>query len=198
MRNRLVTIVAMLGVLALVAAAPAQQEEVTAGGAIAGGLGALVVALCILALLVTVAALLPGLHQRGLAALERSPWRALGLGLINYAFFGTLFVLFASIEVLGLLALIIGLAMLVLTVIGLAVVGRLVGEQLAAWRDTPTSPLMRMVAGMATLELALFVPVVGWFVLLPLTALAGLGAVVIGLLSRQKANRPSVTKGCIK
>ena len=86
---------------------------------------------------------------------------------------------------------IIGLALLVLTVIGPAAVGRLIGEQLAALRDTPTSPLMRMVAGMATLELALFVPVVGWFVLLPLTALAGLGAVVSGMLSRQKANRPS-------
>jgi hypothetical protein len=88
----------------------------TAGGAIAGGLAVLLVALCILALLVTAAALLPKLHERGLVALKRSPWRALGLGLINYAFFGALFVLFANIEVLGLLALIIGFALSALTV----------------------------------------------------------------------------------
>lgn len=76
-------------------------------------------------------------------------------------------------------------------IINLAVVGRLVGEWLAAWRDAPTSSLMRLVAGMAMLELALFVPVVGWSVLLPLTALAGLGVAVIGLRSRQKVDRPS-------
>ena len=83
MKTGLVAIVAMLCILSLIAAAPAQQEEVTAGGAIAGGLAVLLVALCILAMLVTAAVLLPDLHECRLAALERSPWRALGLGLIN-------------------------------------------------------------------------------------------------------------------
>jgi hypothetical protein len=184
----------LLGVLALVAAAPAQQEDVTPGGAIAGGLGAVMLALCVLALLVTAAALLPGLHQRGLAALERSPWRALGLGLINYLFFGALFILFASVQVLGLFALLIGLALLALTTIGLAVVGRLVGDRLADWRDGPTSPLVRTVAGTAVLELALLVPVLGWFVLLPLTCVVGLGAVVMGLIWRSPISGPPISQ----
>jgi hypothetical protein len=191
MKYRLAVILGLLCALSLIAAAPAQQDEMTAGGAIAGGLALLLAALCFLALLVTGAALMPDLHERGLAALKRSPWHSLILGLINYVFFGALFVLFANIGVLGLLALIIGLALLALTVIGLAVVGHLVGEQLSAWRGTPTSPLIRIVTGVATLELALFVPVVGWFILLPLTAFAGLGAVVIGLRSNRKADAPT-------
>jgi hypothetical protein len=198
MNKRLLAGLILLGALALVAAAPAQQEDVTPGGAIAGLLGAVILALSVLALLVTVAALLPGLHQRGLAALERSPWRALGLGLINYLFFGALFILFASVQVLGLFALFIGLALLALTTIGLAVVGRLVGDRLADWRDGSTSPLVRIVAGTAVLELAIFVPVIGWFVLLPLTSVAGLGAVVMALIWRSPVAGPSASQPAVE
>jgi len=194
MSSKLVVGIILVSLLALAAAAPvdkekplADRQDMTTGGAITGMFATVILALCVLALLVALAALLPDLHQRSLAALERSPWRALGLGLVNYVFFGALLALFANLGPLGLVSLFIALALLALTGAGLAVVGRLVGERLAVWRESPTSPLTRLAAGTVILEMALFVPVVGWFVLLPLASLAGLGAVVLALVQRKPA-----------
>ena len=185
MNKKLWVAIILLSLCVLAAAPPSDREDMSTGGAVTGIVGALFLALCVLASLVVAAALLPGLHQRSLAALERSPWRALGLGLVNYVFWGALLILLANLGPLGLVSLFIGLALLALTAIGLAVVGRLVGERLAAWREAPTSPLTRLVLGSASLELALLLPVVGWFVLLPLASLVGLGAVVLALFQRK-------------
>lgn len=191
MNKKLWMAIIVLGLCVLAAAPPTDREDTSAGGAITSIVGASFLALCVLASLVVAAALLPGLHRRSLAALERSPWRALGLGLVNYVFWGALLILLANLGPLGSISLFIGLALLALTVIGLAVVGRLVGERLAAWRETPTSPLARLVLGSASLELALLMPVLGWFVLLPLASLAGLGAVVLALFQHKAATSES-------
>lgn len=184
MNKKHLTVIILLAAPLLAAAPAAEREEVSAGGALTGVFAVLLLALCLLALPLAAAALLPGLHQRSVAALERSPWRALGLGLLNFIFFGVIFAVCANLPVLGLISLLIALALPSLIVIGLAAVGRLVGERLAAWREKPTSPLARLVAGNVLLILALFAPLIGWFVLLPLTALAALGAVALALLQR--------------
>jgi hypothetical protein len=80
--------------------------------------------------------------------------------------------------------------MLALMVIGLAALARLIGDRLGVWRQAPMSPLRRLAIGSATLELASLTPVLGWFILLPLCALAGLGAVVMAIFQR-KAIAPS-------
>lgn len=185
MNKKLLIIIVLLATLTLAAAPSAEREDISAGGAITGIFAVLFVAMCILALPLVTAALLPGLHQRSVEALACSPWRALGLGLLNLVFFGVLFAVCANLPVLGLISLFIALALPSLTVVGLAALGRLVGERLTAWRDESTSPLTRLVAGNILLALALFSPFIGWFVLLPLASLAGLGAVVMALFQRQ-------------
>lgn len=120
------------------------------------------------------------------------PGRALGVGLINFAFLATIsFVFFVLADNLrlGLLAvpgtIVLGLLIIGLS-FGLAGMAAHVGARLAP----SASPLVRAVAGAVALTVACLMPVAGWFLLLPYVGLSGLGAFVLSFTYEAKANEP--------
>lgn len=126
---------------------------------------------------------LPGTVERAERRLDRDPWRCFGLGLA---------VLFGAGLPIGVLMIPgptrwfgwIGLFLLLsLTSLGGAGLASVMGSR---WRgqgpEGGLSPLAATVRGAVTLELAVLFPLVGWFVVLPVTLLLGLGAATFGLL----------------
>jgi hypothetical protein len=145
------------------------------------GLLALVVGLTALLLLCDV--LFPNLVGRARRNAEQMPIRSFVVGLINFVFFGLIAVaLLSGDEGAKLIGLVVGTILLSFVAVGLAVVGRLVGERL---RPNDDSAVRQMLAGALTLELAALVPLVGWFAVPALAGLIGYGATVIALIRRR-------------
>lgn len=120
--------------------------------------------------------------------------RSLLVGLANFAFFVVVaLVIFAvgnrgriqAVQVVGLIVL---LPIALGVVFGLAGLVELVGEKLAAGRP----PLQRTAWGTVALALACGLPFVGWFGLLPLVGLLGLGAAILTFFQRQPPAEPAV------
>ena len=125
--------------------------------------------------------LCPALVARSRARLDRTPGRTFALGLGALASGGLLVRLgFAGGPVPGWFAL--GL-LLALASVGAAGLAALLGERLRAEGGayTPSGALLR---GAVALELAVIVPIIGWFVILPLGTVAMLGAATWALLHR--------------
>ena len=130
-----------------------------------------------------VAALAPARVARTQAALETSPGRSFVVGLVNLVFLGTLSLALLSLSEStgGLLAVpgVVCVALLSIGVtLGLAGVVQLVGARLAPGR----AMLGRGVAGGLAVSLGCALPVLGWFLLLPVLAMLGLGAFVVSYL----------------
>lgn len=141
--------------------------------------------IAIIALLVLCDAMLPGLLGRTRRTIAALPGRSFLVGLVNSAFFGVLSA--ALLAPGGGIALIGGtLATLILAAIalGLAATARIIGERL---RPGSGDPLRQFLAGAGTLALASSAPLVGWFVILPLAALIGFGALLIAVVQRRAA-----------
>lgn len=137
----------------------------------------------VVALVALCAAMVPDLLRRARERAVETPGRSLLIGVINVAFFGLISValLSAGRPALGLFGAIAGTLLLCLVAVGLAAVAALVGDRLRPdWPD----PLRRLLAGALTLTLASSVPLIGWFVVLPLAGLIGCGA-AIGALARR-------------
>ena len=139
-----------------------------------------------------VAALAPRRVARTQAALEASPGRAFVIGLINLVFLATVGLALLSMgeSTGGLLALpgIVCMALLAAGVtLGLAGVVQLVGARLVPGRGL----LGRGVAGGLAVSLACALPVLGWFLLLPVVAMLGLGAFVVSYLYTPAARSES-------
>jgi hypothetical protein len=79
-----------------------------------------------------------------------------------------------------------GLGGLGLIAIGSAGMSRLLGERLALW-SAPASKLKNLLRGAVVYELAGIMPLVGWFLFLPLMVILSIGAAVSGLFSRSPA-----------
>ena len=140
----------------------------------------------LLALFVTVALLLPGWHTRARLKIEGAPVRILLLGFVNLLFWGVLFLVLSQIDVVNLVALLIGLAALAVTVVGSTAIAQLLGDRLGVGQ----TPIARLVLGGLLLLLACLTPIVGWFVVTPLFLIAGLGAGVMGLVRRRRVSAP--------
>ena len=141
--------------------------------------------IAVIALLVLCDATLPGLLGRTRRTLATLPGRSFAVGLVNCAFFGVLSA--ALLAPGGGIALIGGtLATLTLAAVALgrAAAARLLGERM---RPATADPLRQMLAGAGTLTLAASTPLVGWFVVLPLAALLGFGALLIAVVQRRAA-----------
>lgn len=155
------------------------------------GLGIIILALisgiCLIALMITLTALLPQVNARGKAVLQRSPWRAFFIGLVNYIFLGgiVLVVSETGVELLNLVAVLILSFVVAVTAIGLSGLVALTGERLAGLHSRDVSPLMQLIWGTLVLELAGLLPFVGWFLLVPIVLMTAFGGAILGWRNRQ-------------
>lgn len=135
--------------------------------------------------LVAIRACFPLFEQQVQIILQRSPGRSLIIGAVNVLFWG------AAIAVLGALAdgsggilalpAIVLLAVVVLGLsIGLGSISQIIGENWLSERSRSRQGL----GGGVALTLAIATPFLGWFLLFPLLATAGLGATFMNLLAR--------------
>jgi hypothetical protein len=148
-------------------------------------------------LLVTVAyatcgsAILPGVAERGRAQLAVRPTRVvlIGLGVSVPWVLASIILLNlpnGAVKLIGAAAL-VGWA--VLSLAGLASVSLLVGD-----RNAAGGPRWAHVArGAACVSLTWMLPVVGWFVMLPLSLAAGLGCLIAGRPSAAAVPPPLIT-----
>jgi len=125
--------------------------------------------------------------------INQIPWRAFGLGLVNFLFFGVILLVLLTItdgnanrvnSVVRVVLLIptLTLAALLLAVLsfGLAGMVNILGERIFP----EASSLRRTILGTAVLSFACALPFVGWFILLPCLGITGFGAVILGFFQR--------------
>ena len=126
---------------------------------------------------------------RAQRVIDQMPGRAIGVGLVNFIFFGVIaMILFSVAEntsgaikvILTMPALVIAALLIILLSFGLAGMVNVVGERILPEH----SPLKKSVWGSVLLTFACALPFVGWFLLLPYTALLGFGAVILGFFQR--------------
>ena len=144
----------------------------------------------LIALLACVALLVPAAEQRAREILNTSLWRAFLLGLVNFLFFGALMFVFARIgqggrgivaAILFLIALLDGLGMTLLFLLGLSALTGLVGERMGE----ASSALGRHLRGSVLVVLAGLTPWLGWFVFSPIVLLTGFGAAIKAIVRRK-------------
>ena len=176
-------LVALVLVLAL--ALVATQTPLAEGAA---GLAALIaLAICLLALLLVTAALWPGFTLRTRDHLERSPGKALLVGLVNYVFLGAIAVVLLNLGPIAVIGLLLAGMLLAGTFLGLPAAAVLVGARLHSLRERETTRWGEVITGGLALYLAVLAPVVGWFLLLPGLCLWSFGGAALALAGRQKA-----------
>lgn len=121
--------------------------------------------------------------------INQMPARAIGVGLVNFLFFGVIAMILFSIAentsgvikvVLTMPALLIAGMMIVLLSFGLTGMVNVVGERILPEH----SALKKSVWGSVLLTFACALPFVGWFLLLPYAAFLGFGAVILGFFQR--------------
>jgi hypothetical protein len=148
---------------------------------------ALVSSATIIALLVTVTLLFPGLSSRAANIQGTMPGRSFFLGGVNFLFFFTVAAVLAQIgeqfpgglgSLFGLAALTLVLLILSIMTIGLSGMVNLLADRTSAQPVTTGRKL-----GAATLLVAAgFAPVIGWFILTPIVLLTSLGAGIIAII----------------
>ena len=121
--------------------------------------------------------------------INQTPGRAIGVGLVNFLFFGVIaMILFSVAEntsgviqvILTIPALLIGALLIIILSFGLAGLVNVVGEQILP----EYSSLKKTVWGTVMLTFACAIPFVGWFLLLPYVVFLSFGAVVLGFFQR--------------
>lgn len=119
--------------------------------------------------------------------LERSPWRAFFIGLVNYIFLAAIIAVISAtgIEPLNLIAVFILIAVIILTAFGLSGLAQLLGQRIAVLRDKVMSPFSETVWGVTTLIVASLLPVIGWFFIAPVLLIVSFGAAVLGWRNRK-------------
>ncbi len=126
---------------------------------------------------------------RAQRVINQMPARAIGVGLVNFLFFGVIaMILFSVAEntngaikvILTSPALLITVLLAITLSLGLAGMVNVLGERILPEH----SSLKKSVWGSVLLTFACALPFVGWFLLLPYTALLGFGAVILGLFQR--------------
>lgn len=68
--------------------------------------------------------------------------------------------------------------------LGLSAIARLVGRRLTEMAEQNYPPLLETVTGAFILSFAIMFPLLGWFVLLPLSFITGIGAIVLVMVNR--------------
>jgi len=124
----------------------------------------------------------PAAVERARERLDRTPWRCFWLGVAGLVGAGlpiliALNVKAGPVQFLGWLGLI---TLLTVTSLGAAGLAALMGARLRAG-GLAASPAGATLRAAGVLELALVFPVIGWFMLLPLTIICSLGAATFAL-----------------
>ena len=125
---------------------------------------------------------------RAQRVINQMPARAIGVGLVNFLFFGVIaMILFSVAEnangakaILTLPALLITALLVITLSFGLAGVVNVLGERILPEH----SSLKKSIGGAVLLSFACALPFVGWFLLLPYASLLGFGAVILSLFQR--------------
>lgn len=150
----------------------------------------------LVALFAALMLILPGPIRQAHANLEEHPWRSIFLGVLNST--GVAIVVALGITLMNnssrLQSIIMPLLFLVVmvvaipTVIGLCAMIILVGNRLGEARK----PLWTYLRGGGLLLLACVVPVIGWFVFMPLVLWGSMGSVIGTLVRPKGAEAPKV------
>ena len=121
---------------------------------------------------------------------KQLPARSLGIGFVNFLFFGTItVVLFAIADgaengaikfIVTIPSLLLATILVILLSLGLSSMVSILGERifpdLSAWKQS--------FWGTVILTFASAIPFLGWFLLFPFVALTGFGAVILGFFQR--------------
>ncbi len=137
--------------------------------------------------------LFPGVVGRSAVRLERSPWKAFwtGAAALVLAFIPIVILLalpFGPAKFLGWAG---ALLLLAFSSLGSAGLAAHLGLRLSQ-RSGALSPAAGFVRGAFVLEMAVLFPLIGWFLVLPLTVFISLGAALLGFVSRAA---PEVVSG---
>ena len=141
---------------------------------------------------IVILVLFPRLVERTEAAARRMHGRSFILGFINLAFFAVLTIALSSIgersasTILQVLALILFSVLLMAVVLGLVGMSLLMGKQLVPER----SEVQQTAAGSVLVILSSLTPFLGWFLLLPYLIARGVGGLVLGIFQRREQNAP--------
>jgi hypothetical protein len=149
----------------------------------------------LIALFTVLKLLLPAPVDRARLNLEINIGRSLLLGVVNFLFFGALSMVFFWLAQLvgGVIAAIfiflgglIGVALILLTLLGLVALADLLGHRMGSG----STPLTTHLRGGLLLVLAGLAPFIGWFVFTPLALWTGLGATIQAFF-RRKVSDPA-------
>jgi len=135
------------------------------------------------ALLVALNLLMPNLTRRAQTRLAETPGRSFFLGVPVTAAIAlfvaiTTSVNFGPVKAIGFIAALVGMG---IGSIGGAGLSRLLGKRLALLAR-PNSELTNLVRGAVVYELAALVPLVGWFLFIPIAGMMTMGAATFALL----------------
>jgi hypothetical protein len=138
--------------------------------------------------------LFPNLVGRVQVRLERSPWTNFWVGLFLTGIYaiptGVMLALpFGPAKLVGWIMLALLLAVAGIGAAGLAAH---LGSRLALRSRPELSPSAAFLRGAVALELAGFFPLIGWFLFIPLSTIACLGAVALALV-RRSASQPALS-----
>jgi hypothetical protein len=134
------------------------------------------------ALLVTINLLLPNVTRRVQTRLEQTPGRSFVLGTPVTAAFVLFVAVTSQLPAVGQAMAFIAAALFMgLGTIGGAGLARLLGERIRPLAR-PNSEMTNLVRGAVVYELAALVPIVGWFLFIPLAGIMVVGAAVFALV----------------
>lgn len=135
------------------------------------------------ALLVAINLLLPNVTQRVQTRLDQTPGRSFILGVPITAAFALFIAITSQLPAVGQAMAFIAAALFMgLGSIGGAGLARLLGERIRPLAR-PNSELTNLVRGAAVYELAALVPIVGWFLFIPIAGMMVVGAAAFALLN---------------
>lgn len=135
------------------------------------------------ALLVALNLLLPKTTTHTYKRLKHTPYKSFGLGLPITFMLVIWIILMANAGSGAFQAIAFGSAFAGMAVgsIGGAGMARLLGERIGNMSN-PNSEMTNLVRGAVAYEMACLVPIVGWFVFIPLVGISAIGAGVFGLI----------------
>jgi hypothetical protein len=147
--------------------------------------GMLAIGIALPGLLLAWSLLFPGTVEQAHARLERTPWRCFWIGLAGLLAGGLPLAALVNIpagpaKLVGWVGL---FALLALASLGAAGLAALMGERLRGVGLIASAP-GALLRGAVTLELAAVFPLIGWFVVIPITTVCALGAALFALLRR--------------
>jgi hypothetical protein len=136
--------------------------------------------------------MLPKVTDSAYQRLAQTPGKSFLLGLPVAAGFSLWILVMANLGAgpLQALAFIAALIWMTLGALGSAGLTRLLGERITEWNQKGTA-VGNIIRGAIIYELAFLFPVLGWFVVLPVSSIVVLGAAIFGLLGWVPKPKPA-------